>query len=144
MRVEPFRDSDAEEDSGILSEINITPLVDVFLVLLIVFMVTGSVMSQLGVDVDLPRASESAASAQQTGVILTLLPDGSLRVNQESVAAGRPDDLAAAIRRAMDAAKTALVILEGDRSVMLGSAIEVMDIAQKAGARKFAVATAVK
>jgi biopolymer transport protein ExbD len=133
-------DEDPGADSPIFSEINITPLTDIFLVLLIIFMVTSSVMSQLGVDVDLPRASHSMTEAQPEGVILTLLPAGGLKVNQRPVEAGDWDRLELELREAFKVSKEPLVILEGDRSAFLGSVIEVMDHARKAGALKFAIA----
>jgi len=127
-------------DSTIFAEINITPLTDIFLVLLIIFMVTSSVMSQLGVDVDLPTASHAMTEAQPEGVILTLMPGGGLKVNQKPVEGGDWERLELELRDAFERSKDKLVILEGDRSAFLGSVIEVMDHARKAGAGRFAIA----
>src|SRR5207244_5127164 len=77
-----------EESEGIFAEINITPLTDIFLVLLIIFMVTSSVMNQMGVDVNLPMASKATAQVQPEGVIVTLLPGGAIRVNEQTLAVG--------------------------------------------------------
>ena len=131
-----------DESGDIVAEINITPLTDIFLVLLIIFMVTSSVMSQLGMDVQLPKASASAT--QQTepeGVVVTLLPDGSLKVNEAKVAG---EDFAAfeeRLKSAFTRTSSRLVILEGDRQAFLGQAISVMDHARRAGASQFAIAT---
>jgi biopolymer transport protein ExbD len=133
---------EADPNGGIVAEINITPLTDIFLVLLIIFMVTSSVMSQLGVDVQLPKAAPSAASAQPGGAILTILPDGGMKLNDQPIKAGDWTTLEAGLRQALAKTETKLVILEGDRRVLLGSAIEIMDRARKAGAEKFAIATA--
>ena len=133
---------DLEGDQGILSEINITPLTDIFLVLLIIFMVTSSVMSQLGVDVQLPKAAPSAASAQPGGVILTLLPTGDMKINDEPIKNGDWSTLEAALGKAFQKTTSRLVVLEGDRRAFLGSAIELMDHARHVGADKFAIATA--
>src|SRR3954451_9897222 len=76
------------DEGGIVAEINITPLTDIFLVLLIIFMVTSSVMSQLGVDVNLPKASSATSQSQPEGIIVTLMPDGKIRVNEQSLAPG--------------------------------------------------------
>lgn len=137
-------DSWGEDDSSeIISEINITPLVDVFLVLLIIFMVTSSVMSQLGVDVQLPRASQAVAQAQPDGVIVTLLPSGGVKVNgAQTVEAGHLKELGPILKKAFEHASNRLVVLEGDQKAFLGSVIDVMDIARKAGADRFAIATA--
>jgi len=135
-----------DSDPGIVAEINITPLTDIFLVLLIIFMVTSSVMSQMGVEVKLPKAGAVASSTAPDGVIVTLLPGGALRVNQQAIPArnGVPDyaDLESKLGAALSKSKSRYVILEGDRQALLGNAIEVMDHARKAGAESFAVATA--
>ena len=130
--------SDAE---GIIAEINITPLTDIFLVLLIIFMVTSSVMSQMGVEVNLPQASQATAQSQPEGVIVTLLPGGGLRVNQDTLRAGDYEGLESKLTQAFGKTSSRLVILEGDRQAFLGSAIEVMEHARRAGADRFAIAT---
>lgn len=131
-----------EEEGAILAEINITPLVDIFLVLLIIFMVTSSVMSQRGVEVQLPKASQATAQSQAEGVIITLLPGGQLKVNEKSVPTGDYQMMEKLLKDAFSQTSSRLVILEGDRQAFLGSAIEVMDHARKVGADKFAIATA--
>ena len=141
LKLQGSQSSDSEGSDEIMADINITPLVDIFLVLLIIFMATSSVMSQVGVDVSLPQASSSAASAQPDGVIVTLLPDGGLRVNQESVKAGDYASLESKLTGAFRKTTSRLVVLEGDRKAFLGNAIQVMDSAKRAGAQKFAIAT---
>lgn len=130
-----------EGDEEIVAEINITPLTDIFLVLLIIFMVTSSVMTNSGVDVNLPEASSATSQAQPEGVVVTLLPAGAMQVNGENVKAGDYASLSALLATTFQQSKSRLVILEGDRQAFLGSAIEVMDAARKAGAEKFAIAT---
>ena len=133
-----------EDEAEIVAEINITPLTDIFLVLLIIFMVTSSVLTSNGVDVNLPQASPQTAQAQPEGVVVSLLPRGKMPVNGRSVEAGDYGTLEASVRQAFTMTKSRLVILEGDREAFLGSAIEVMDSARKAGAEKFAIATSTK
>ncbi len=135
--------SDGGDEGGdeIMSEINITPLVDVFLVLLIIFMVTTSAMSQMGVNVNLPQASQQTASSQPDGVIVTLLPNGGLRLNGQEIPGGDLKTFEGAMGAAFKQTASRLVILEGDRQAFLGSAIAVMDSAKKAGAQSFAIAT---
>lgn len=130
-----------EQGDGIVAEINITPLTDIFLVLLIIFMVTSSALSQMGVDINLPKASQSTSNAQPEGVIVTLLPNGGMRVNQTEISAGDYDQMEGKLKTAFSKATSRLVILEGDRQAFLGSAIEIMDHARKAGATQFAIAT---
>ncbi len=132
------------EEAEINAEINITPLTDIFLVLLIIFMVTSSVMSNTGVDVNLPQASPQTSTTQPEGVVVTLLPAGKMMVNGQSIGANDFGSLEASLKKAFGMTSSRLVILEGDRQSFLGSAIEVMDTARKAGAEKFAIATSQK
>jgi biopolymer transport protein ExbD len=133
--------SESESEGAIVAEINITPLTDIFLVLLIIFMVTSSVMSQMGVDVNLPQATSATAQAQPEGIIVTLLPQGKIRVNQHEIPGGDYGKLESVLKTSFSQTKSRLVILEGDRQAFLGSAIEIMDHARSAGAEKFAIAT---
>ena len=131
-----------ERNTRLIADINIAPFTDVILVLLIIFMVTSSVMSQLGVDVHLPQASNATAQAQPEGVIVTLLAGGGVKINRDSIAAGQLQDLEPRLKAVFEKTASRLVILEGDREALLGSAIQVMDYVRKAGAEKFAIATA--
>jgi len=135
---------EGESSGDIVAEINITPLTDIFLVLLIIFMVTSSVMSQMGVDVNLPQASKASSQSQPEGVIITLMPRGRIRVNQLEMAANDSSKLKKVLAAAFLKTTSRLVILEGDRQAFLGSAIEVMDRARQAGAEKFAIATSLQ
>lgn len=141
MALKTLSHGETENDGAIVAEINITPLTDIFLVLLIIFMVTSSVMTQMGVDVHLPQASSGTSQAQPDGVIVTLLPGGNIRVNQNQISNGDYLQLEKTLRASFAQTKSRLVILEGDRQAFLGSAIEVMDHARSAGAEKFAIAT---
>lgn len=136
---------DAPDDTGeIMAEINITPLTDIFLVLLIIFMVTSSVISNTGVDVKLPQASAQTASTQPEGVVITLMSGGVMAVNGVRIPAQDFSALGRAVQAAFTRTTSRLVILEGDREAYLGSAISVMDVAKSAGAQKFAIATETK
>lgn len=132
---------EGEGDAPIVAEINITPLTDIFLVLLIIFMVTSSVMSQLGVNVNLPQASNATAQSQPEGVIVTLLSGGKIQVNSQEIPEGDFTSFERVLGNAFEHTQSRLVILEGDRQAFLGSAIQVMDHARKAGADHFAIAT---
>jgi len=128
----------AEESTGddIVAEINITPLTDIFLVLLIIFMVTTSVISSQGKNVDLP--SSAIASSTPSGVTVTLSTDEEIAVDGKVV---KQEDLKAALTAALANAKDKMVILRGDREVVLGKAVNVLDVAQEAGAKGIALAT---
>jgi len=135
----PGRSSHHDDDEfapSVFSEINITPLTDIFLVLLIIFMVTTSVISNQGKEVDLPNSA--VASTTPTGVSVTVTATGEIEVDGKTVA---DRDLPAALKAALDAAKEKIVILRGDKKVLLGQAVNILDLAQEAGAKGIALAT---
>jgi biopolymer transport protein ExbD len=128
----------ADEATGedIVAEINITPLTDIFLVLLIIFMVTTSVISSQGKNVNLP----SAAIAAQTpsGVTVTVTSGDEISIDGKTV---KPEQLGAVLKAALANSREKLVILRGDRDVVLGRAVHILDQAQQAGATAIALAT---
>ena len=123
-------------DDAIVAEINITPLTDVFLVLLIIFMVTTSVVASQGKNVDLPGAEVSDTTP--TGVTVTVTSEGEILVDDQTVTA---ETLYAVLEEALDKSREKLVILRGDKRVLLGEAVNILDVAQKAGAVGIALAT---
>jgi biopolymer transport protein ExbD len=132
-----FQPSDEENsDEGIVAEINITPLTDVFLVLLIIFMVTSSVVASQGKQVDLPGAEVSDTTPQ--GVTVTVTPDGEILVDEQPTSEA---NLYAALEAALADAREKLVVLRGDKKVLLGQAVNILDLAQQAGATGIALAT---
>jgi biopolymer transport protein ExbD len=132
-----YRSGDQESaDDGIVAEINITPLTDVFLVLLIIFMVTTSVVASQGKNVDLPGAEVSDTTP--SGVTVTVTSEGEILVEDQTVT---PDTLYAVLEEALDKSREKLVILRGDKRVLLGQAVNILDLAQKAGATGIALAT---
>ncbi len=125
------------DGEDINAEINVTPLIDVMLVLLIIFMVTSSVSLESGLEVDLPAANTTSSGEAPNAVILTLAADGRISVQGQLAANEELEEL---IRRALASEKTSLVILEGDRAADLGAAVAAMDVARQAGATQFAIA----
>ena len=132
-----FRPDDNENpDDGVVAEINITPLTDVFLVLLVIFMVTTSVVANQSKNIDLPGAAVSDHTPK--GVMVEVSPDGQISVNEVPV---RNDDLYKALSEALGASREKVVILRGDKAVLLGQAVNILDVAQQAGAQGIALAT---
>jgi len=121
----------------IVAEINVTPLTDVFLVLLIIFMITTSAMMKPN-DVDLPRASENEEETK--GVMVTITPSHEVFVNQRPVA-GDDASLASVLRDTLAQSPEKIVILAGDRQVVLGEVVRVLGLAKEAGATGFALAS---
>jgi biopolymer transport protein ExbD len=123
-------------EGGIVAEINVTPLTDVFLVLLIIFMVTTSVIQNQGKNIDLPGADVQDATPQ--GVTVTVGSDGEMMINDAVVPEAQ---LYEVLEAALADAREKIVVLRGDRAVLLGQAVNILDIAQQAGARGIALAT---
>src|SRR3954453_808639 len=114
----------AEAPDAIVAEINITPLTDVFLVLLIIFMVTSTaiveseVASRTGVKVALPKANAAGpVTKKRTDPILTVTKANELFLFNKKVEVG---SLESEIRKALQDAGSETLLLRGDKSVMLG------------------------
>ncbi len=131
---------DEETDGEIVAEINITPLTDVFLVLLIIFMVTSSVIANTGKTVKLPEAQQTSSTPPQA-VNVTIARDGSVQVDGTTVSR---EALRAAIEAALAKTEEKGVILRGDGDIPYKDAVYVLDQAQLAGAATFALATTKK
>ena len=123
------------ENSDIMAEINITPLTDIFLVLLIIFMITSSAMIESGGKVNLPKAV--ATQSESRGTTVTLSPKHEIYVNQKKVT---EEGLEAALKDALNANANKIVILRGDKDVLLGDTVKVMSIIKRAGASEIAIA----
>jgi biopolymer transport protein ExbD len=128
----------AHRRGHIMAEINITPLTDVFLVLLIIFMITTSAMVKPAADVDLPETAEDQEETQ--GVMVTMTPSKQIYVGERSVE-GDDAAIVSALRDALARAKQKVVILAGDRQVVLGEVVRVLGLAKEAGASGFALAS---
>lgn len=123
------------ENSDIMSEINITPLTDIFLVLLIIFMITSSAMIESGGKVNLPKAV--ATQSESRGTTVTLTPKREIFVNQKKV---NEESLESVLKEALKASANKIVILRGDKEVLLGDTVKVMSIIKRAGASEIAIA----
>ena len=121
--------------TDIQSEINITPLTDIFLVLLIIFMVTSVAMVQSGAEIDLPEVTETDSEPRQ--IVVTVTPQKEIFVNSTPVTMA---DLEPFLRQLVAAKPDVPVVLEGDKDVILGEAVKILSIAQRAGATQVAIA----
>jgi len=124
-----------DDVSGIVAEINITPLTDIFLVLLIIFMITSSAMIESGGKVNLPKAVATKSEAR--GTTVTLTPKHEIYVNQKKVS---EENLEPALKDALNTSVDKTVILRGDRDVLFGDTVKVMSIIKRAGASEIAIA----
>jgi len=136
VSLSPVDSHGGEDDVGIVAEINVTPLTDIFLVLLIIFMVTSTALTQQGTKVNLPRAG--TGGAEPASIIVTATADHHLELNGKPIAR---EALLPALQSALAGAAEKHVILQGDRSVILEDAVQIMTTAKEAGAEKIAIAT---
>jgi biopolymer transport protein ExbD len=124
-----------ESGEGLMAEINITPLTDIFLVLLIIFMITTSAMVESAAKVNLPKASQTVQEAR--GLTVSITADNKVFVNQMQV---DPAQLEPTLRDLLADDPKKLVILQGDQAVLLGEAVHIMDLAKRAGAQAISIA----
>jgi biopolymer transport protein ExbD len=125
----------ASRRRGIIAEINVTPLVDIMLVLLIIFMLTAHLIAKQAIEIELPRAAQSTALPPTT-LAIALKADGAIFLND------RPTT-AAALREAIKAAvardpKTQAIIA-GDKRVSHGRVVWVLDTVKSLGITQFAI-----
>lgn len=117
-----------------LSQINVTPLVDVMLVLLIIFMVTAPMMEQ-GVEVNLPEVSDAPGlTAGKEPLVVTVEQNGSISIGKTQIPS--PDKLMPVLRQIMEGRKDKEVLLQADRNVAYGKVVQVMAAIKGAGIEK--------
>ena len=131
---------------NVVAEINITPLTDVFLVLLIIFMVTSTALveseaaSRAGMKVVLPKANAAGPMSQRrSDPVLTVTRNNELYLGSRKLEAS---NLEGEIRKALTEVGSDVLLIRGDKNVLLGSAVDIMSVAKKAGAAKIAILTA--
>ncbi len=120
-----------------MAEINVTPFVDVMLVLLIVFMVTAPLLTA-GVSVDLPRAESSSLPGQDEPLSVTVGPNGEVYVQDTTVALV---DLSARLTAVSANNREARIFVRGDRAVDYGQVMRVVGAINRAGFTKVALVT---
>lgn len=118
-----------------MAEINVTPFVDVMLVLLIVFMVTAPLLS-VGVPVDLPQTQAQTVSSTDDPLVVTVTRDGGIFVQETQVQIGNLVPLLIAIT---DANPEARIFVRGDRELRYGQVMEVMGALNAAGFQRVAL-----
>ena len=120
-----------------MSEINVTPFVDVMLVLLIVFMVTAPLLT-VGIPVDLPKVKASALTDQKDPIEITLNVEGDIYIGESIV---EPENLIPRLNAITEQNTEARIYIRGDRVIAYGRIMEVMSIINSAGYVKVALIT---
>ena len=125
----------SEGDEEMISGINVTPLVDVVLVLLIIFMVTATYIVREAIEVDLPRAA-NAGEAVGTTLAVVLTRDGTIYLDgvRRSEA-----ELAARARQAVAKDRDTRALISADRAAQHGAVVRVIDLVKGEGVSRFAI-----
>lgn len=126
-----------QNNNSLMSDINVTPFVDVMLVLLIIFMVTAPMMVQ-GIDVKLPEVDLQSIGTEEERVIISMPTGGQIYLDEYKVDL---KTLGPKIKRLMEVRKTREVFLRADKSIPYGRVAEVMAEVRKAGVSSLGLVT---
>lgn len=122
------------DDDG-MTEINILPLVDIILVVLIIFMVTTSYIVKPSIKLTLPDAATGDAT-EPSSLAITVLSDGSLLLDGQPVA---EPALRTAVKAAHDRDKNVVCLIAGDKDARHGDVTHILDLVKQEGVAKFAI-----
>lgn len=142
MSISGPKSSEEGGEGDLFADINITPLTDIFLVLLIIFMVTSSVMAtdgaRAGVRVNLPKGATKEISTSAKDVTVAITTDGKMVVDGKEVSA---DTLRGIFEAARARDPETQVVVQADEATHHGRVVAVMELAKAAGLRRLAIAT---
>ncbi len=129
--------STASGGSSLQNEINVTPMIDVLLVLLIIFMMVIP-MSRKAIDLQLPDPNppETPQGPQPSQIVLEVLPNNVFKINTEPV---EPARLAARLKEIYDPRPEKVIFVKGDEKVKYSEVIHAMDVARGAGVKVIGV-----
>ncbi len=124
-----------QDEMPAISEINVTPFVDVVLVLLVIFMVTAPMLVREQMSVNLPKAQSGEKSASQA-IAIVIDRSGEIRVMDKVV---KLDDLAGEIKARLQGNPNAQAVISADQDAKHGDVVKVMDLIKGAGLSRFAI-----
>jgi len=136
---------DELDTSNIMVDINVTPLVDIMLVLLIIFMVSTTLINQdagnasnSGIQVDLPKVANKGGQQQVADLIIALTEDGRIIHQGENI---NKDILKQIFTQTFQKNPKTLVVVQADQEVKHGHVAEILDLARAAGLERLSIAT---
>lgn len=124
-----------DDDDGI-NEINVTPLVDIMLVLLIIFMVASAYIVKPSIEVELPRAATANPDSPDTTLSIILSEDRRLELNGEPATL---EDIARKCRELAKTEKEPQAMISADKRVNHGRVVQIIDTVRRNGVLKFAI-----
>jgi biopolymer transport protein ExbD len=126
-----------EAPKELLTDINVTPLVDVCLVLVIIFMVTTTMFLQPPFEIKLPKA-RTAEQTKEENLFVAVAPDGGLAINESRVPTEQfPETIRAKLARS----RLKLVVIRADENAASGAVIDALNVIKQAGARRITFGT---
>jgi biopolymer transport protein TolR len=131
-----YRTMRSRSTSAALGDINVTPLVDVVLVLLLVFMVTAPMMTR-GIDLKLPVANQPQIQPEDRQLVVSIKASGIVYINDRPIAMPLLEDQ---LRGRLQNMATRIAYLRADRALQYGTVVEVIDIMKRAGVEQFGLA----
>ncbi|MCC7440716.1 MAG: biopolymer transporter ExbD [Bdellovibrionales bacterium] len=128
------------QDDDVISGINVTPLVDVVLVLLVIFMITAPAIYQTAIQVELPSAKTGDQRAD-TPLEVSVTKDGEMTLGKAVVSL---DQIRAKVKEVIASKPDATAIIHADRATAHGRVVEIMDTLRDAGLFRFALSVKTK
>lgn len=126
----------SNDQDDMITGINVTPMVDVMLVLLVIFMIAAPTLYQGSIKVDLP-AAKSGEKTEKVTMNFTLLKDGKILLDKKEIARG---EVQGYIKKAMELDPKADAVVAADRALSHGNVMEFVDLLKTNGLQRFAVA----
>lgn len=130
-------DSSSQRDGTTISQINVTPLVDVMLVLLVIFMVTAPIIQQ-GVQVNLPQAKAGAILGKEQQLVVAIARNGKIYLNDNPMTLAKLGQKLRAIRKLQQSKQ---VYLRADKDVRYGVVMKAIAVIKRAGIEKLGMVT---
>jgi biopolymer transport protein TolR len=130
-------DSSSERSRTTISQINVTPMVDVMLVLLVIFMVTAPIIQQ-GVQINLPQAKAGAIAGTEDPLVVSVAKNGKIYLNDNSMGL---DELGQKLRAIRQIKSDKEVYLRADQDVRYGIVMKTIAVIKQAGIEKLGMVT---
>jgi biopolymer transport protein ExbD len=127
----------SENPRAMVTDINVTPLVDVCLVLVIIFMVTTAMFLQPPFEIKLPKA-HTAEQTKEENLFVAVAPDGELAINETKVTVA---EFPALIKEKIQQSRHKLVVIRADEKSKSGAVIDALNMIKQAGARRITFGT---